>query len=126
MKSTNLPSLVTEFGTGPISLILNWSYHRTYYYKRKAENPSFHPLKNGGKRTGMDFFQRKIVHHAVLFYLDKEAVTTLKDIREVVLRATGISRSVSWYCRFLSSINFSWKTVEVKESNKYTSLNLDR
>ncbi len=125
-KSTLLPPIVLSLGTKNVSSALNWSYGRTYYYKLKAKYPNFHPGKNGGKRIGLNFCQRKLVHHAILFFINKKPVTILKDIREFVRRATGITRSISWFSRFMSANELSWKKVELKEVNKYTPLNFEK
>ncbi len=121
-----LIQLVQSLGVKKLSSTLQELYRKMYYYKQKLTNPSFHPLKNGGKRTGFTTFQIKAVHYAVIFFITRKPTTILKEIQQFVIKVLGITRSTSWYCRFLASIDVTWKSVELKEINKYTPLNISR
>ncbi len=118
--------LIQQFGLKQVSVALQIPYHNLYYYYQKSTNCNFHSKKNGGNRNGLTLLQRKAIHHAVVFFINKKPTTTLKELQQFVIRVLGINRSVAWYSIFLASIDITWKTVELKEINKYTPLNLIR
>ena len=122
----SLSKIEYTYGPKSVSVCLNIPYSNIYYYYKKAIHPDFHSLKRGGKRTGLSIIKSKIVYHAVLFYITRQPVTILKDIRQFVMDVHQIKRSISWYSRFMAKVGITWKCVELKEINKYSSINLER
>ena len=124
MKKSDIPHVIRTIGTSMTSNLLNWSYHRTYYYKFNFDNE--HPQQHGGKRTGLSDEQKDMVNMTIRFVVRRHPCSTLKEISKFVSDTIHIEKSISWYCRFIASIGFTRKIIEVKQTNKYTSQNMDR